>query len=196
MLKKLRKITAICLLSILSLASCKKESSDLGIIEIDKAIELIHNNNSIKDTLHKFRKDYGVDLIVCYTITTDNHRKLAMQVMQSANQQGPPIKINRPFKIETVQGIDIFFVSNKSKLTDKYNLKIDDMIKKLVNKGYLTINGREQLYCTTSIDFIFCIDNDATFSILSPEFKWKQEANMRNIGMIYDERKFYPKCDN
>ena len=196
MLKKLRKITAICLLSILSLASCKKESSDLGIIEIDKAIELIHDNDQINDTLRKFRQRYGVDLISCYIITTDKHRILGMQIMQSANQQGPPIKINRPFKIETVQGIDIFFVSNKSKLTHKYDLKIDNKIKKLVNKGYLTINGREQLYCTTSIDFIFCKNNDASFRILSPEFKWKQEVNTRNTKMVYDERRFYPKCDN
>lgn len=196
MFKKMLKITAICLLSILSLTSCKKESPDLGIIEIDKAIQLIYNNNNIIDTLQKFRQTYHVDFILCYITTTNKHRKLGMQVMQSANQQGPPVKIDSAFKIENIQGIDIYFISNKSKRTDKYYLYIDDKTRKLINKRYLTINGREQLYCTTTIDFIFCKNNDASFSTLSPEFKWKHEANMRKIGIPYDERKFYPRCDD
>ena len=75
------KKIALCLFLLSLLVSCKTETPDTATLEIDKAIELIHANKPINDTLLRYRQQYGVDFIFCYVITDDSHRKLGLQVM-------------------------------------------------------------------------------------------------------------------
>lgn len=185
---------AACLFVFVLLASCKKEMPDPVVVEIDKAIELIHANKAINDTLQRYRKDYGVDFMFCYIITSDNHRRLGMQVMQSANENGPPMLLDYPHKIETVQGIDILFVSSDRDRTKKYEILIDEKTKKLIDKGYVTVDGTDWTYCTSSIELIFCKNDEKVFTILSPDFKSKEADRTLTAGKPYSERKFYPDC--
>ena len=53
-----------------------------------------------------------------------------------------PLYINKPYRIETVQGIDLFFVSSEWDRNKKYDITIDDKVKELIKKGYLTVSER------------------------------------------------------
>ena len=112
-------IFTLSYLLVLLLVSCRNEVHDASVLEIDKAIELIHGNKPINDTLQRYRKGYGVDFIFCYVITDDNHRRLGLQVMQSKGLKGPVMLLDRIHKIETVQGIDVLFVSSEWDRTKK-----------------------------------------------------------------------------
>lgn len=188
------KRVAGCLFLLLLLGSCKNEEPDLAALDIDKAIELVHGNKAINDTLQRYRQQYGVDFIFCYVITDDNHRRLGLQVMQSANENGPPMLLDHPHKIETVQGIDILFVSSDWDRTKKYEIVIDGKAEELIKKGYLTRTGRPFCFQSQSIDLVFCKNDDSVFRILSSDFLWKEEAKAHDARMPFDERKFYPDC--
>ena len=103
--------------------------------------------------------------------------------------------LDRIHKIETVQGIDVLFVSSEWDRTKKYEVTIDEKTKELIDKGYVTVKGSAGTYCTPSIDLVFCKDDEKVFTILSRDFKWKESEKLLKAGKPYDERKYYPKCN-
>lgn len=74
----MKNIFTLIAATILIIACNKKteEQSDKAVYEIDKAIELTLSNKSINDTLLKYRQEYGVDFILCYSIVKNKHRSL------------------------------------------------------------------------------------------------------------------------
>lgn len=178
----------------LLLISCKKEPISQEDYEIGKAIELTKSNADFNDMLAKFRKELGVDFMLCYTYVKNKHRVLGFQILQSDTDHAGPLRIDRPFKIETFQGIDIFFctVSDDNK---KFQPVIDDKTKRLIARGYLTTSGRISLHESKSVSLVYCKDDDNNFKILPSEFLYKKEMEAHNNDKNFHEEDYYPDCD-
>jgi|GEM_PF-6493598 len=103
--------------------------------------------------------------------------------------------LDRIHKIETIQGIDVLFMSSEWDHAKKYEINIDEKTKELIDKGYVTVSGHPSLFCTPSVDLLFCKNDDKVFTILSPDFKWEESEKLLKAGKPYDERRYYPKCN-
>ncbi len=194
-LNKILIILVVCIF----ICSCEKNANkvvDIEAYEIDKAIELVDSNKSIKDSIINMRKNLGVEFIPCIIITSKNHRSLGFQIIQSKIEKSPPLKIIGLYKIINVQGVDVLFMSNKVDMDGAYNLKADDTINKLIKKGYVTITGPTPLIDSQFIKFVFCINNDNSFVTLSSDFLHQEEMKYRNAHKSFVEEKYYPHCTN
>ena len=187
------QVTSVMLIVFL-LISCKTDYVSKEEYEIEKSIDLTMGNKAFNDTLHKFNQEFGVDFMLCYIISKGNHRRLGFQIMQSDAYDAPPINIENPFKIENIQGIDIYFCTAKNDSTDN-TLVIDGKTQKLIDKGYLTTNGKGFCYISKSVDLIFCRDNDNVFKILSSDFLVKEETKALKAGRPFVEEYYYPNCN-
>lgn len=191
------KNVLILLSAIIMLTSCNKENApvDKETQDIDKAIALTTTNKPINDTLARYRKKFGVDFILCYSITTAKHRSLGFQVIQSKTEKHWPLKIGDGLhKITNIQGIDIIFCSSNKDRERKYDVTIDSKTQELIKKGYLKTTGESPLICTPSIDLVFCTNDDTSFVILSPDFLWKEEVKARENNVPYIIESYYPEC--
>ena len=186
------------LLAVIILTACNKEIApvDKEAQDIDKAIALISANKPLKDTLARYKQKFGVDFILCYSITTAKHRSLSFQVMQSKTEKTGPMKIgNGLYKIRNIQGIDIMFCSSDRDPEKEYNVAIDPKTQELIEKGYITVKGPNSTLCTPSIDFVSCTNDESNFVILSPDFLWKEEVKARSKDVPYIIEDYYPKCN-
>lgn len=172
------------------IAPVEKEAQD-----IEKAIALASANKPMNDTLARYKREYGVDFMLCYIITTDKHRSLGFQVMQSKTEKNRPLKIGDGLhKIRNIKGIDILFCSSDRDRERKYDVAIDPKTQELIKKGYLTLTGPGTLLCTPSIDLVFCTNDESNFIILSPDFLWKEEVKARENNVPYIIESYYPEC--
>lgn len=188
-----------CLLLLFLMTSCKKETLEPKATltpaeaDINKGIALAKSNKPFNDTLAKFRKELGVDFMLCYIITKDKHRKLGFQILQSDMNHAGPMNLERPFRIETLQGIDVYFCSSENDSL-KSQPKIDTKTRELIDKGYLTATSRVTLYHSKSVDLVYCKDDDSTFVILPSEFLSRKEMEARSSDKPFHEEDHYPKC--
>ncbi|MCW4469938.1 hypothetical protein OGH69_13240 [Flavobacterium sp. MFBS3-15] len=188
-----------CLLLLCILASCKKETLEPKATitpaeaDINKGIALAKSNKPFNDTLAKFRKELGVDFMLCYIITKDKHRRLGFQILQSDMDHAGPMNLERRFRIKTLQGIDIFFCSSESD-TVEYKPVIDKKTRELIDKGYLTDTGRVTLHESKSVSLVYCRNNDNIFTILPSEFLYKKEMEAHSNDKYYHEEDYYPQC--
>jgi hypothetical protein len=194
MKKGILKLGLQCILLGLLFISCKKEEANPEYDEIDKAIALIHDNKPINDTLLRYRKELGADFILCYIISKNNYRRLGFQIIQSKNEKNPPLEINGFYKVETIQGIDVFLESSKTS-QKKFHVTTDNKTKELIRKGYLTIDGRSPLIHSKSVDLVFCENDGSNFKILSDHFLYQEEMKARKNNKPFHEEYFYPRCD-
>lgn len=192
--KEILKITVRYLLLLILLISCNKKPIDKEAYEIDKAIELVHTNKSINDTLLKFKQKLGVEFIPCIIITTDKYRILGFQIVQSKVKKSPPLKIDPLFKIRNVQGIDVLFVSTEKGSSKKYDIKVDSKTEELIEKGYVTLTGPSPLINSKYVNFVFCKDDDSVFKALTSDFFYKEEMKARTANKSFVIENYYPKC--
>lgn len=180
---------------LLLFSSCEEKRVDKEAYEINKAVELIDGNKSIDAKFLEFRKELGVKFVLCYVITSEKHRRLGFQILQSDSIKSPPLTIRGLYKIKNIHGVDIIIVSSEMKESKKYKVEIETDTKELIRKGYLTVKNHSSCMQGGSVDFVFCKNNDNVFTELTFDFLGKEEEKVRAIGEPFHEEKFYPNCN-
>jgi len=174
--------------------SCNKSKNEINnkMHEIDNAIALTSNNETIKDTLNNL-KNIGAEFIVCYVDSDENYNKICFDNIHFANSKIRSYKIQGDFKLKVIQGIDVLFTDFEHRPINN-NVKSEKRVKELLKNGIITFDGPALLTHDNSINFVFCKKDENNFKCFTYNMIGKAERLAYEKGKPFFVEMLYPKC--